>query len=207
MDKTIIICLMMLMLGLTTEAAAIEPNASVAVMDFGTHEGTADPDVNLMNAERASSEYIIARLVDSKKLDVMDKDIVSDRIAAEGLNITGLIDPDTAQRLGKILGVRYLIYGNVVDMVVDFNVETVVKVRTVKCHIVARIMDVETGKILMAAKGEGKSKSANVSLDESFFVIGTVKVSQTSVHNALQKAAFNSVDLLIERLYGRANKK
>ena len=195
------------MLGLTTEAAAIEPNASVAVMDFGTHEGTADPDVNLMNAERASSEYIIARLVDSKKLDVMDKDIVSDRIAAEGLNITGLIDPDTAQRLGKILGVRYLIYGNVVDMVVDFNVETVVKVRTVKCHIVARIMDVETGKILMAAKGEGKSKSANVSLDESFFVIGTVKVSQTSVHNALQKAAFNSVDLLIERLYGRANKK
>ena len=132
---------------------------------------------------------------------------VKDRIAAEGLNITGLIDPDTAQRLGKILGVRYLVYGNVVDMVVDFNVEAIVKVRTVKCHIVARIMDVETGKILMAAKGEGKSKSANVSLDESFFVIGTVKVSQTSVHNALQKAAFNSVDLLIERLCGKTNKK
>lgn len=113
----------MLMLGLTVEAAGIEQNASVAVMDFGTHEGTADPDVNLMNAERASSEYIIARLVESKKFDVMDKDIVNERIAAEGLNITGLIDPDTARRLGEILGVRYPVYGNVVDMVVDFNVE------------------------------------------------------------------------------------
>ena len=186
----------------TAEAVSIEPNASVAVMDFGTHEGTSDPDVNLLNAERASSEYIISRLVDGKKFNVMDKDIVSDRIAEEKLNVTGLIDPDTAKRLGEILGVRYIVYGNVVDMVVDFNVEAVVKVRTVKCHIVARIMDVETGNILMAAKGEGKSKSANVSLDEQFFVIGTVKVSQTSVHNALQKAAFNAVDLLVQRLYG-----
>ncbi len=203
MDKTIIAFLTMLMMFSTVEAVSIEPDASVAVMDFGTHEGTSDPDVDLMNAERASSEYIIARLIDSKKFTVMDKDIVDALIADEGLNVTGLIDPDTARRLGEILGVRYLIYGNVVDMVVDFNVEAIVKVRTVKCHIVARIMDVETGKILMAAKGEGKSKSANVSLDEKFFMIGTVKVSQTSVHNALQKAAFNAVDLLVQRLYGK----
>ena len=196
----LIACLFMM--SSTVEAVSIEPNASVAVMDFGTHEGTSDPDVNLLNAERASSEYIISRLVSGKKFNVMDKDIVSDRIAEEHLNVTGLIDPDTAKRLGEILGVRYLVYGNVVDMVVDFNVEAVVKVRTVKCHIVARIMDVETGNILMAAKGEGKSKSANVSLNEQFFVIGTVKVSQTSVHNALQKAAFNAVDLLVQRLYG-----
>ena len=200
--RIIIIGLCIMSLSSTAEAVSIEPNASVAVMDFGTHEGTSDPDVNLLNAERASSEYIISRLVDGKKFNVMDKDIVSDRIAEEKLNVTGLIDPDTAKRLGEILGVRYIVYGNVVDMVVDFNVEAVVKVRTVKCHIVARIMDVETGNILMAAKGEGKSKSANVSLDEQFFVIGTVKVSQTSVHNALQKAAFNAVDLLVQRLYG-----
>ena len=202
MKRIVLICLLLLTALPTSKAATLDPDASVAVMDFGVHQA-ADPDVNLMNAERASSEYIIARLIDSKKFTVMDKDIVNARIAEENLNITGLIDPDTARRLGEILGVRYLIYGNVVDMVVDFNVEAIVKVRTVKCHIVARIMDVETGNILMAAKGEGKSKSANVSLDENFFMIGTVKVSQTSVHNALQKASFQAVDLLIQRLYGK----
>lgn len=202
MSRIILLCLTVLTLCITVEAATLNSEASVAVMDFGVHQA-ADPDVDLLNAERASSEYIIARLIDSKKFTVMDKDIVNELIADEGLNITGLIDPDTARRLGEILGVRYLIYGNVVDMVVENEVAVMVKANTVKCHIVARMMDVETGKILMAAKGEGKSKSASVNLNEKFFIIGTVKVSQTSVHNALQKAAFNAVDLLVQRLYGK----
>ena len=61
-------------------------------------------------------------------------------------------------------------------------------------------MDVDTGKILTAARSEGMSASSFVG-DENFFYIGTVKVTQTAVHNALQKAAFQAVDILNERLF------
>ena len=65
-------------------------------------------------------------------------------------------------------------------------------------------MDVETGRIIMAARGAGDSKSSFIGdSDGNFIAIGTVKVSQTSVHNALQKASFQAVDILTERLFGK----
>ena len=180
-------------------------NARVAVMDMGTHEGVSDPDFDLLNAEQSSSEYIIQQLMKSKYFTLIDKDVISNKLKTANIKITGLIPPNTAKQIGKLLNVDYIIYGNVVNVGLDEAAEGIVRIRTVKSNLVIRIMDVKTGKILMAAKGEGKSKSASVLEDIKFFVIGTIKVSQTSVHNALQKAAFQSVDVLIERLFGKSN--
>ena len=120
-----------------------------------------------------------------------------------GVHMLGLIDPDTAKKLGEILGIRYIVYGNVVDVTVAVGKAGVV-VNTVKAHMVIRIMDVETGNILMAAKGEGKSASAFVGDGTAQFIyIGTTKVTQTAVHNALKKAAFQAVDVLNERLFSK----
>ena len=182
------------------EAALIEKGASVAVMDMGVHKGTSDPDVNLLNAEKASSEYVIQRLVTTNNFDVKDRTLILNVL--EKFNILGLIDPDTAKKIGEILGVRYIVYGNVTNVSVDVE-KALMTVNTVKAHLVIRIMDIETGKILMAAKGEGESASAFVGDGEkNFFFIGTTKVSQTAVHNALQKAAFQAIDILNERLFG-----
>lgn len=182
-----------------TNATKIERGASVAVMDMGVHQGTSDPDVNLLNAETASSEYIITRLVETKNFDVKDRTLILQ--ALQKLNMLGLIDPDTAKKIGEILGIRYIVYGNVIDVSVAIEKVGVV-VNTVKAHIVIRIMEVDTGKILMASKGEGKSASAFIGDSEkNFFFIGTTKVSQTAVHNALKKAAFQAVDVLNQRLF------
>ena len=113
----------------------------------------------------------------------------------------GLIDPDGAKKIGEVLNVHYLVYGNVTDVSIAVE-KALVNVTTVKAHIVLRIMDVDTGKILTAARGEGSSASSLVG-DENFFYIGTAKVTQTAVHNALQKAAFQAVDILNERLFKR----
>lgn len=94
-----------------------------------------------------------------------------------------------------------MIYGNVADVSLAEDNEAVVTVNTVKARIIARIIDVQTGKILMAAKGEGQSESALINLDgEASVTIGTKKVSQVSVHNSLKKTAFQSADILIQRL-------
>ena len=83
-----------------------------------------------------------------------------------------------------------------------------VNVNRVRAHLVIRIMEVETGKIIMAARGQGQSESGFVGESEgNFIAIGTVKVSQVSVHNALQKATFQATDILIERLFGAEKSK
>ena len=194
-----IICAMILLTTQVAFAATIERGATVAVTDLGVHSGTSDPDVNLLNAEAASSEYVIARLVATNNFTVKERSLVYD--ALKNLNMLGLIDPDGAKKIGEVLNVRYLVYGNVTDVSVGVE-KALVNVTTVKAHIVLRIMDVDTGKILTAARGEGTSASSLVG-DENFFYIGTVKVTQTAVHNALQKAAFQAVDILNERLFKR----
>ena len=195
-------------------AAKIENNASVAVMDFGTHPGAVPIDINILNAGKTAHEYILQRLFELGKFDIVDRFLVEEKIKSENLNTTGLIDPDTALKLGKILGVKYIIYGNVNDVTLsDVGTQIAfggVTICTVKSHIIARVMNVETGEIISASKGEGKSKSSFVKIQGGSVAVvevGRTKVTQDSVHNAIQKAAFQSVDILIERLYNEGSKK
>jgi len=184
-------------------AASIAKDANVAVMDFGTRPGATPYEININNAEYASSEYIINGLVNKHCFNIMDKDMVMQQLKAENLTTVGLIDPDTAKRIGDLLHTRYIIYGNVTNVSISdtgtqilTNIGGGVHVCTVKAHVIARVMDVETGDILMAVKGDGKSKSSFVKLHAGngltgvkVLKIGTVNVTMDSVHNAIAKAA------------------
>ena len=71
-----IICAMILLTTQVAFAATIERGATVAVTDLGVHSGTSEPDVNLLNAEAASSEYVIApalspRIISTSKIAVL----------------------------------------------------------------------------------------------------------------------------------------
>lgn len=184
-------------------AAAIAKDANVAVMDFGTRPGATTSEISINNAEYTSSEYIINGLVNKHCFNIMDKDMVMQQLKAEHLTTVGLIDPDTAKRIGDLLHTRYIIYGNVTNVSISdtgtqimTNIGGGVNVCTVKAHMIARVMDVETGDILMAVKGDGKSKSSFVRLHAGngltgvkVLKIGTVTVTMDSVHNAIAKAA------------------
>ena len=208
MLKTIVmLTLLVLSNALAAQAAMIEKDAVVAVMDFGTHPGAASSDIALANAEGTTSEYVIARLINDGKMVVMDKENVRNQLEANNVKLTGLIDPDSAKVIGDVLNCQYIVYGNVNDVSVS-NTGTKMlgpvggKVNT---HVIARIMNVHDGTIVMAAKGEGVSKSSYTDIHslQGGIQIGTVTVTQESVHNALQKAAFNAVDILTQRLYGQ----
>ena len=97
-------------------AAVIAKDANVAVMDFGTRPGATPSEININNAEYASSEYIINGLVNKHCFNIMDKDMVMQQLKAENLTTVGLIDPDTAKRIGDLLHTRYIIYGNVTNV-------------------------------------------------------------------------------------------
>ena len=212
MGKVLNIAFMMVMLLTplwTLEAAELMDKPTVAVMDFGRHVGATTDDIVFENTDETSSDYIIEALVERGKYDVVDKDLLAEKLMQENLNTKGIIDPDTARRIGEVLGVRYIIYGNVNDVTGSSTgvqiYDNGAEVYTVKAHIIARMMDVTTGNIVMAAKGEGKSKSslAKVGTDSlGYIAVGTARISQVSVHNSIKKAAYAMVDKLTERLFG-----
>ena len=174
-----------------TEAALIDKNAMIAVMDLGNHKSNAELDFDLVNAEKSASEYIIQGL-NKHNVNIIDKELIQDELKKKNLNTSSIIDPDTAKQIAEILNIDYIVYGNVVSVTLEEKDK-------VTARIVARIMEAKTGKIIMAAKGMGKSES-------SLFTVRDDNANQENIHNALKKAAFQSVDILVERLYGNPNK-
>lgn len=193
-------------------SAEIVEDSKIAIMDLGTHEGAVPFQINIFNAGKAASEYLIQHLVKYGKFNVMDRALVEDKIRAANLNTTGIIDPDTAKKIGDILGADYLVYGNVNDVTLSetgggtVGVGLDISSITVKAHLIVRVMEIETGKIISMAKGEGKSKGSFVRLKGgpvAMLEVGRSQVTQDSVHNALQQASFQTVNILIKRLYGK----
>lgn len=227
MKRIVLLTLMLIALCLQAFAAPAQPvrintnvdkNASIAVMDLGVRPGAVPSTININGAGDASCAYLINRLVQRGCFAVVDKELAMGRIKSQGLKTDGLIDPDTAQRIGKMLGVKYLLYGNVSGVTVsDVSTNVVfsgVNVCTVKAHIIARIQDVTNGNIVMAIKGDGHSKSSYTKVavgplySPLVVKIGTAKVTQDSVHNAVMKASIDAVDNIALQLgFGPAKDK
>lgn len=198
--------------------AAIDRTARIAVMDFGTRRGATTHEINIQNAEYTSSEYLINKLANSNCFVVVDKDAALSKIKAHGHKTVGLIDPDTAKCIGETLNVKYLLYGNIAGVtlsntgtdIVPLGTGVSVNVCTIKAHMVARLMDIATGDILFVIKGDGSSKSSFVKGKAhrvNIVQVGTKKVTQDSVHNAIMKAAYNVVDKLLLSIEGTKGKK
>lgn len=209
MKKFLVVLLIIISICAHVSAEIVE-NSKIAIMDLGTHEGAVPIDINIFNAGKASSEYLIQRMFQVGKFNIMDRTLVESQIKAANLNTTGIIDPDTAKKIGEILGADYLVYGNVNDVTLSetgastLGIGLDISSVTVKAHIIVRVMEIETGKIIGAAKGEGKSKGSFVRIKGGPVItleIGRTKITQDSVHNALQKAAFQTVDKLVSQFY------
>ena len=188
-------------------AVKFENGVNIAVVELGVNSSNVLIDKNVLNSGQIASEYIIDYLVNNSSVNVIDKTLMENKIKSANINFEGVIDFRTAKKLGQILGVKYIIYGDVSDITasnekteVNYMVIRVLKnnIRTVKSHIVLRIIDVDSGDILAIAKGEGKSKSSTQSI-AMMILIGNTEVTQTSVHNAIKKAAIQAVDNLLRK--------
>lgn len=195
------------LLSISGSVLAIDRNSDIAIMDFGTRPGASEAEINVNNAEYVTSEYIIDRLVDDKCFQVKEKDFVIEQINAADISTVGIIDPDTAKRIGKMLNVRYILCGNVANVSLSEAGGalggTGLTKNTVQAHIVGRVMDTETGSILYMVKGTGKSASTYTKVKGivgGTLAFGTVQVTQDSVHNAIQKAAYAMVDELNKKI-------
>ena len=107
----------------------------IAVLEFTDLQG------QVTNFGRYLSEELITRLYGSNKFTVVERQLLNKVIAEQKLSLTGVVDPDSAKKLGNVLGVDAIVSGTIAD-------------RGDTLKINARLIDTQTGEVFSAAATE-----------------------------------------------------
>lgn len=134
------LCLLVLVAGLALPPVAAgqsdtDNRPGIAVFPF-TNGGSYGPDrEDLSDLQIGVQQMLLTEIAQNSGLRVVDRSVLRGIIEEQELARTGQVDPQTAARVGKLVGARYVITGVFTDLYGNFRLD-------------GRIVDVETGEVL-----------------------------------------------------------
>ncbi len=168
----------------------------IGVVDFENKAPYAQARIG-----QTATDILITELVKSGKFIVVDRDKMNKLLEEQKLGQSGAIDPNTAARVGKILGLNAIVTGSISQFGVksegkDFLISES-KQQIVECTVDIRVVDVETGQVLLADSGKGVSRKAS----GKFLGMGNQsKYDETLEGEALRAAIVKFVDNIISQV-------
>lgn len=148
-----------------------------------------------------ATDILITELVKSNKFIVVERDKMNKLLDEQKLGQSGAIDPNTAARVGKILGLNAIVTGSISQFGLkkegkDFIISQS-KQQKVECTVDIRVVDVETGQVLMADSGKGVAEKRS----GKFLGMGNQsKYDETLEGEALRAAIVKFVDNIISQV-------
>lgn len=165
------VALAVLMIALAAPMAA-QDKPRIAVIEF-----KAKADGNWYSWWRnggaaAAQDVFVTELVKSGKFRVIDREALGAIMREKNLALSGDVDPSTAVKAGKLLGVKYLLAGSITEYGASTasgggpGIGGLPSVRVGRKKFVAamnaRLIDAQTGEILWADEGRRDTKSVKV---------------------------------------------
>ena len=150
---------------------------------------------------QTATDILITELVKSGKFIVVERDKMDKLLEEQKLGQSGAIDPNTAARVGKILGLNAIVTGSVSQFGVksegkDFLISQS-KQQIVECTVDVRVVDTETGQVLLADSGKGVVRKAS----GKFLGMGNQsKYDETLEGEALRAAIVKFVDNIVSQV-------
>ncbi len=119
------------------------------------------------------AETIITELVNTGEFTVVERTQLQKVLDEQQLGKEGVLDPATAARVGKILGVQIMLLGTVTEFSLDTQKVNVpilgkVDITIARCVINAKMVSMETAEIMAAMKGEGQFDRKGFALGGAF---------------------------------------
>ncbi|MDE2293226.1 MAG: hypothetical protein KGL53_14180 [Elusimicrobia bacterium] len=181
-----------------TEHAVSEyvgPKRRIGVVDFEnkTKYGQRLGDV--------ASDILVTELTKTGRFVVVERDKLDKIMAEQKLQSSGAIDPRTAVKMGKILGLNAIVTGAVSEFGVKTEGSDYLLVQskreTAEATVDVRVVDAETGQVLLADSGQGVAKSGK----GSFLGLGTKGgYDETLEGKALRAAIVQFTDNIVSQL-------
>jgi len=137
----------------------------LAVLEF---KNKADNQWWYSGGAEAAQDVFVTELVKSGKYRVVEREQLEALMKEKNLSLSGDVDPSTAVRVGKLLGVNYLLTGAVTEYgntdVSGGGGGVYVGKRKFVAALNARLIDTSTGEIVWADEARAEEASIKVSV-------------------------------------------
>ncbi|MFB3897136.1 MAG: CsgG/HfaB family protein [bacterium] len=178
----------------------------VAILDFRNTSAYAGP----WHIGGGVSDMLATALFKSNKFDVIERERIGLIIKEQKFQQTDMVDASSAVELGKLLGADVIITGNVTEFGIkrgglDFDrfaphglTGLSVKTQTVRVAMDARMIDVQTGKLIAAEDANASNSSGNVGIgiENTGMAFGDRGFDETSAGKATREA----VNVLVQKI-------
>ena len=148
---------------LSNAAASAKPR--IAVLEF---KNKADNQWWYHGGAQAAQDVFVTELVKSGKFRVVEREQLEALMQEKNLSLSGDVDPKTAIRVGKLLGVNYLLTGAVTEYgttdVSGGGGGVFAGKRKFVAALNARLIDTSTGEVPWADEASQEESSIKVSV-------------------------------------------
>ncbi|MBI2082499.1 MAG: hypothetical protein HYT76_02925 [Deltaproteobacteria bacterium] len=203
------------MIALPTYATALPkqgPKARVAVSQFGTTDRFASV-YGGWNIGGGLAAQLVTLLIDSGRVVVVERAILSKVLIEQELGQANLSSPFTQTPAGQLLGVDYLIVGEVtefeerqtgvggsVSVAKSFGPKVSGEFVAAHVGIDLRVIDTRTGEILHSHRAQGRAweRATSIKVDYKFVEFGGDLFYKTPLGKATRRAISDALQFILE---------
>ena len=207
-----VLCMCLVFMAGTCMAASLKSHPTVGILPLENRglvsEGWDREEMG------AAVEYVYTDLQDSGRFKLLDRTRQRALVDEYAHDMSGLVDEDTAPAIGNQYGAQYLLMGSIIGVTTRRSETTVVGAGTKRAQVTAtvslRLVDTETGEVVLAATGRSRKNNTLVKAPLGLIRIGMEQVDKEQVNEALEDAIHEAVDGprgLLARMDGKAKSK
>ncbi|NOT09041.1 MAG: tetratricopeptide repeat protein [Gemmatimonadales bacterium] len=124
-------------------AVAQDTRPGIAVLPFENGGSYGKDKEDFESLRKGIAALFVSELAQNPAVRLVDRETTQRILDEQGLALAERVDRETAARVGKLVGARYMITGSFIDLYGDFRVD-------------ARLINVETGEIMKVARSDPK---------------------------------------------------
>jgi TolB-like protein len=117
------------------QARAPDTRPGIAVMPFDNGGSYGQDKENFDALQKGVAGMLISELAQNPAARVVEREDIQKLLDEQNLGSSGRVDPQTAAKIGKLVGARFVVLGTFIDFYGDFRVD-------------ARLVNVETSEIV-----------------------------------------------------------
>ena len=161
--------------------ACASPQRTIGVMPFRSSVGRN-------NLSEIVADSVVSELSRNPKFKVIDRMSMAAILQEQGLGLSGLLNPNTAARFGRISGVGYIVMGTVSDASISDHDRILWNQSVAQVTVSMKVIDSNTGTIVFADTVTGSIDRIRTTDQHGRTIFGD-KASVNEYSGAAQDAA------------------
>ena len=177
----------------------------VAVMDLENKSGWSGYEIG-----SGMADMLVTELMGTKRVKVIEREQLKKVMEEQQLGMSGMITPQTAAQIGKLLGCQYIITGSITEYGTSSGGASAlgigIKKNTAVAALDIRAIDTSTGSILAAVSGKGSKSSGQLDLSGNGLPtdvsLGSPEFNSSQIGQAVREACKQAADKMVTSFSG-----